>query len=65
MTPLRRSAVSLVISYAGILVLSTVVVILRYFSIRILKRKVNLHDILCVVSLVSRGPMTAPDTEIG
>lgn len=65
MAPLHRSAVSLVVSYADFLALSAVVVVLRFISIRILRRQIKLHDILCVVSLVSRGRMSAPELRLG
>lgn len=55
MAPFRSSAGPLIVSYVVMVVLSIVVVALRFMSIRILQRRVKVHDILCVISLVSCG----------
>lgn len=51
---LRSSAVPLVASYVVLMTMSLVAVILRFISQHILQRSIKGHDILCVVSLVSR-----------
>lgn len=52
---IRPSALLLVVSYIIFMVMSIVVVILRFLSIRILRRNIKVHDTLCVISLVSQG----------
>ncbi len=54
MTFLRSSAIPLVVSYVVLMIMSLIVVILRFISKRILQRNIKGHDMLCVVSLVSQ-----------
>jgi len=54
MASLRSSAVSLLVSYVVLMVISLVAVILRFISRRILQGDIKVDDILCVVSLVSQ-----------
>ena len=59
MTTMRKSSVSLIVSYIIMVVLSSVAVVLRFVSIRMLKRELKSHDLLCVLSLVSRSQIDA------